>query len=369
MPGDEVFEQDDRARGGPAGGRLDASDGEEARQNGRHLDDAEAGLQRPFAQEHHPDVEALVAHLGERVPRVDRDGGQDREDFVVKARVQACERLGVEVIWLDEDDPRVGQRRGRRFASSRALRGDELVHPCRDGRQLLGDGHPVRRCLVHLAGELLLEAREADHEELVEVARYDRVKLQPLEQRNRLAVGLGQAAGVELEPRELSVQIEGARPQVGLLGLPLRRRKCRSGQAPRREGRRGDGHRSALNRRRARFIHRVPHGKNECSLRRPSQAVPRLVLAGCGGRRGRHERARSAGAKAVLVCSGRGASRGGGTATFLPSFRCVINLASSLRLTRMATSMTTPMQRRELAAASEPSFALSVQTCPQSHPQ
>ena len=43
------------------------------------------------------------------------------------------------------------------------------------------------------------------------------MELEPLEERDGLAVGLGEDARVELEPGELAVQVERARPEVGRL--------------------------------------------------------------------------------------------------------------------------------------------------------
>jgi hypothetical protein len=50
--------------------------------------------------------------------------------------------------------------------------------------------------------ELLLQARHADHEELVEVRRDDGEELHPLQQRHRGVGRLVEHALVELKPRE-----------------------------------------------------------------------------------------------------------------------------------------------------------------------
>jgi hypothetical protein len=66
------------------------------------------GLELPFAHEHDAEVQALVAQVRERVPRVDRDRRQDREDLAVKALVERRERRG-ELLRLDDDDPLLGE--------------------------------------------------------------------------------------------------------------------------------------------------------------------------------------------------------------------------------------------------------------------
>src|SRR5262249_24845836 len=54
--------------------------------------------------------------------------------------------------------------------------------------------------------ELLLQARDANHEKLVEVGRKDRQKFQPFEQRLRRIERFIQHAAVELDPAEFAVE-------------------------------------------------------------------------------------------------------------------------------------------------------------------
>ena len=61
----------------------------------------------------------------------------------------------------------------------------------------------------------LLQARDADLEELVEVARGDAEELQPLEQRHGLVERLREHALVELEQRQLAVDVVIGRLEVG----------------------------------------------------------------------------------------------------------------------------------------------------------
>src|SRR5207245_1041980 len=53
----------------------------------------------------------------------------------------------------------------------------------------------------------VLQAGNADLEELVEVLAEDGEELGPLEQRERLVLGQGEHAGVEVQPRELPVEV------------------------------------------------------------------------------------------------------------------------------------------------------------------
>ena len=50
------------------------------------------------AREHHTEIQALVAQVRKRVPGVDRDGRQDREDVVLEARVEQSEVVGREAV-------------------------------------------------------------------------------------------------------------------------------------------------------------------------------------------------------------------------------------------------------------------------------
>ncbi|MDR6356134.1 hypothetical protein Q3H58_002805 [Pseudomonas psychrotolerans] len=64
-------------------------------------------------------------------------------------------------------------------------------------------------------GDLLLETRHADLEELVQVAGEDQQELEPLEQRIGFVEGLFQHPDVELQLRQLAMDIEAAVIHVG----------------------------------------------------------------------------------------------------------------------------------------------------------
>ena len=87
---------------------------------------------------------------------------------------------------------------------------DEL-QDARPGRgELLGGRPAVRRQRRRSGVHLLAQAGDADLEELVEVAGEDRQELDPLEQRVALVAGLEQDARVELEPRQLAVEVRAS---------------------------------------------------------------------------------------------------------------------------------------------------------------
>jgi hypothetical protein len=76
------------------------------------------------------------------------------------------------------------------------------------GTQALGVGLDQRRL------ELLVQARDANHEELVQVGRIDGQELQPFQQRPPLVARLIKHPLVEGEPGSFPVQIEGRILQV-----------------------------------------------------------------------------------------------------------------------------------------------------------
>ena len=75
-----------------------------------------------------------------------------------------------------------------------------------DRGELLAGRQPAGRGAGDAGGHLVLQRRDADLEELVEVGRADRDELQPFEQRDPGLVGQGKHAAVEVEPAQLSVE-------------------------------------------------------------------------------------------------------------------------------------------------------------------
>ncbi len=99
-------------------------------------------------------------------------------------------------------------------------RGEELVlqairqarqrpaQPLAHQRELLFGEPAVVGPFVHLGRHLLHQARNADHEELVEVGPVDRDELEAFEQRVPLVQRLFEDALVELQPRRLAIDVE-----------------------------------------------------------------------------------------------------------------------------------------------------------------
>ena len=88
--------------------------------------------------------------------------------------------------------------------------GLELEHPVPDALQDLGGRHAVGRWPGVARGDLLLEAGDAHLEELVQVAGEDGQEPGPLEQRVALVLRLVEHPRVELQPRQLAVDVRQA---------------------------------------------------------------------------------------------------------------------------------------------------------------
>ena len=164
MPGDDVLEQNERANR-----PLDAHAHESA-QHGGHLDDAEARLPPlVLVGEHDPEVDGFVAKMRERMARIDGQGREDGEDIGPKALIEHGEIRRSKLFGADDDDARSLQRRDH-LAAPILVRGlDEGVRTLTDGNELLVGEHAVRWHFGDGPQRLGLEARNANHEKLVEV--------------------------------------------------------------------------------------------------------------------------------------------------------------------------------------------------------
>ena len=88
---------------------------------------------------------------------------------------------------------------------------EEASRPLVNRTQLLTGGHAVGRGLGEGRVDLLLQAGDADLEELVDVLAQDRQEAHPLEQRQGFVLRHGEHAFVKVELRQLSVQV----PRLG----------------------------------------------------------------------------------------------------------------------------------------------------------
>ena len=194
----------------------------------RHLDPREdVGVLLGVAKRD-GEAQREVRDVRERPAEADHERGQSREHLALE---EVRELLALLVGRLgDGQDPdaallELGAHRLERGAHALAL----LEHALRDRLDLRGDAHAVGA--LGLAPRLarVLEVRDAHHEELVQVRLPDRAELDALEQRDALVLGQLQDAVVELEPRELAVEVEAgsSRSGRGAASRRLARRRAR----------------------------------------------------------------------------------------------------------------------------------------------
>ena len=101
-----------------------------------------------------------------------------------------------------------GEARAEGVCPGLAEGGVHLQGAVADERELLAGRAPVGRERGHARGELPLEAADALAEEFVEVRGGDAEVAHALHQRHALVEGLREDAPVEVEPRELAVEVQ-----------------------------------------------------------------------------------------------------------------------------------------------------------------
>ena len=101
--------------------------------------------------------------------------------------------------------PSARQRRQDGVVEQRVLLGDDAVHLAADEGVQRGRGEAVGGHRQAAQAHLLLDAGDADLEELVEVARHDAQEAQALEQRHGRIGGLGEHAALELQQGEFAI--------------------------------------------------------------------------------------------------------------------------------------------------------------------
>jgi hypothetical protein len=152
-------------------------------------------------------VERQVRDVGERVPGVDRQGGEHREDALLEELDEELLVVLVEVGPRRQLDAGVGQPGGDPLQERGLEPGQQQLEPVADLEQLLRGGQPVGAVPAHAGRHLVLEGGHPDLEELVEVLAEDGQELGPLQQRHPVVVGQRQHALVEVEPGQLAVAV------------------------------------------------------------------------------------------------------------------------------------------------------------------
>ena len=195
-------------------GPLLRRDAEQAGKHVGHLDPGEA-LAEPGVSQHDRQVDRQVGDVRERVARVEGERGEGGEDLRFEVLAEQLALLLLEVLEQKDLDALFGQFVDDPvpcFVVPFQLR----LEPQANGGQLLGRGHAVGGSFERSCQQLVAKSRHPDHEELVEVGREDREEFDPLEQRTLLIECLFQDAQIELQPAELTVDVELGAVQIGV---------------------------------------------------------------------------------------------------------------------------------------------------------
>ena len=224
VAGDHVLEWDEAALG----------EREEPLQHRRHLDPGELAYAGLGVANPHDEVDRQPGDVGERVRRVDRERGQDREDPLVEQDLHPVLLALCELVPAQDLDALLGQLGPHLVGEDPGLLGDQLPGAVEDGAVHVTGQHPAHRGHGHAGRDPPLQPRDPDHVELVQVGGEDRQELGPLEQRHPAPV-LGQVEHpvVEAEPGQLAVE-EPVR------GEGLRLRQLRRAGSVRGEGLSGE---------------------------------------------------------------------------------------------------------------------------------
>ena len=181
---------------------------DDARQHARRLHDRGARIapERVAAFELDREIEALVEDARERVRRVEPDGRQHRHHFAEEVVADPFLLRRRPLGAAQEADLLLRERGEDLVVQQPVLLLDDALHLRRDLPERLQRREPVRsrRDRAHL--DLLLQPRDADLEELVQVGGDDAQEAQALEQRHRAVLGLREDAAIEFEDLQLAVE-------------------------------------------------------------------------------------------------------------------------------------------------------------------
>ena len=181
-----------------------------ARQHPRRLHDGDARVAAEcvLAFELDREIQALVEHARKGMGGIEPDRRQHRHHLAEEVGLDPFGLGRGEIGAPQEADALVGQPRQDFLVQQLVLRVDQLVGFRGHLAEHLVGPHALRADRRRAGLDLGLESRDADFEELVEIAADDAQETQPLEQRRRAVCRLRQHAPVERELAQLAVEIE-----------------------------------------------------------------------------------------------------------------------------------------------------------------
>ncbi len=185
----------------------------EARQDlSRDLDAREDDVAVERVAHQYGEAQREVRDVREGPAGRDRERREGREYRALEVDRELVLVGGVELVDRDEPNPLGGQR-GANVAFEAGGQARALFERAdADRRDRLGRRHAVLARLLETGVDLVTQAGDPHHVELVEVRCVDRAELDALQQRHVVVLGELEHAVVEVHPRELAVDEElGAR--------------------------------------------------------------------------------------------------------------------------------------------------------------
>ena len=197
-------------------------DEDEARQARRHLDAGEVLAARLGVLEQHREVERQAGDVGERVRRVDGERREHGEDALGEEVVEGLTVVLVEVVPAHDGDALLLEGRTHVVLEDAGVLLHQLVREPGDALDELARLEPGGGAHGQPGGDAALEARDADHEVLVEVVGEDREEAGALEERHGGVHGELEHPLVELQPGQLALEVAVCRQVVLVVALRSR---------------------------------------------------------------------------------------------------------------------------------------------------
>jgi hypothetical protein len=162
------------------------------------------------------EILAAVRDVWERMSRIERQRGQDRGDLALKI----CPEVGGDVIRiivrLEKPDAVLRELGPQPVGPDLGLFVEHLPRASPHHRQLLFGRQAVGRHVIAVRAQLLLQRRDAHHEELIEIRADDGEELHALEQWVAAVARLVENSIVERQPTQLAVDVQGLGVERGL---------------------------------------------------------------------------------------------------------------------------------------------------------
>ena len=205
----EVVRDDILQRHEQGGGRRRLLDGDEARQDlGRHLHAREHRLIGDGVAHQHRQAEGQVGDVGERTAGRHRQRGERGEDRLAEVLAQLRAATLIQIPHGDHVDVVVGQGGPQLSFEAVAQPLAKAEHALADQGDRLRRDAPVEARMLDAGVDLVAQTCDAHHVELVEVGGVDGAELDPLQERDPGILGELEHPIVEVQPGELTVQIE-----------------------------------------------------------------------------------------------------------------------------------------------------------------